>query len=124
MEAVLPSYMTAAGRVIWAHQSDAEVDAFLERVPTVARTVRTITDKSAIKAAIDEVRANGYCIADAEYSLEFKGVAFPVYVAGSRLFGALTINAHKGPLLTDSRFNMLLERCRSMAASLGHMISH
>lgn len=119
----LPSYMTAAGRVIWAHRPEAEVDEFLERTTIVARTDRTITEKSAIRQAILDARAKGYCVADAEYSLEFKGVAFPVYVAG-RLFGALTINARKGPLLTDQRFAMLVDRCRTEAISLGHMISH
>jgi IclR family transcriptional regulator, pca regulon regulatory protein len=120
----LPSYLTAGGRVIWAHKSDAQIDAFLERAAVVARTERTLTNKAQIKKAILEARASGFCVADAEYSAEFKAVAFPVYSAGSRLFGALTINARKGPMLTDERFDRIVERCRVEAATLGRMISH
>lgn len=120
----LPSYMTAGGRVIWAHRSDAQIDAFLERSAVAPRTEQTLTDKAQIKQAILEARAKGFCVADAEYSAEFKAVAFPVYSTGSRLFGALTINARKGPLLTDERFERLVERCRVEAAALGRIISH
>lgn len=119
----LPSYLTAAGRVIWAQCSDAEIDAFLERVLVVARTQRTLTDKPRIRAAILEARLNGFCVADGEYSDEFKAVAFPVVTSGSRLFGALSINARKGPMLTEERFEALVKRCGQEAAALGKTIS-
>ncbi len=120
----LPSYLTAAGRVMWSRRSDAEIDAFLARVTPVARTEHTITDKSKIREAIFRARLDGYCVADAEYSTEFKGVACPVVARDGTVFGALTINARKVPSLTPDRFDGLVQRCRMEAQHLAKDISH
>jgi IclR family pca regulon transcriptional regulator len=119
----LPSYLTAAGRLIWSYRPDSEIDDFLQRIQPVARTSNSLTDKTLIRAAILDARTKGFCIADGEYSAEFKGVAYPVVTAGSRLFGALTINARKGHMMTDDRFDTLVARCGVEAVELGHMIS-
>lgn len=120
----LPSYMTAGGRVIWAHRTDAEIDAFLDRLKLVARTPSTLTDRHKVRAAIMQAREQGHCIANAEYSAEFKAVAYPVYAGNGRLFGALTINARKTPLLTDERFTKLIARCSQESMTLGQSLSH
>jgi IclR family transcriptional regulator, pca regulon regulatory protein len=120
----IPSYMTAGGRLMWAQRSDVEIDAFLARIEPVARTGHTMTDKAAIREAILEARRNGCCVADAEYSSEFKGVAYPIHAVDGTFYGAMTVNARKSVELTESRFAELAARCRSEAARLGAELTH
>lgn len=119
----LPTYLTAAGRVFWAHCSDSQIEAFLERTSVTARTPYTIKSKKELKEAILAARQNGYSITDAEYSEEFKSIAYPIYANDGELFGCLTINARKGPSMTDDRFQELIDECRKGAAELRQMIS-
>jgi IclR family pca regulon transcriptional regulator len=120
----IPSYMTAGGRLMWSHRSDEEIDAFLARITPVARTESTQTDKAYIRAAIMRARHDGWCVADAEYSSEFKGVAFAIRAPDGALYGALTVNARKTPALTDARFSELSDRCRTEAQRLGLEMTH
>ena len=89
--------------------------------PSVRRVLRSEVE---IDAFIPARSADGYCVADAEYSAEFKGVAFPMDAHDGALHGALTVNAGKAPSLTEERFTSLVERCRLEAQRLGYEISH
>lgn len=119
----IPSYMTAGGRLMWGYRTDAEIDAFLGRITPAARTESTRTDKAQIREAIFQARQDGWCVADAEYSAEFKGVAYPIRASDGGLYGALTINARKTQALTDARFAKLVERCKNEAQRIGAQIT-
>jgi IclR family pca regulon transcriptional regulator len=118
----IPSYMTAAGRLLWSFKPDVEVHAFLNRLEPQARTSHTITDKAAIRAAIELARSNGCAVADAEYSSEFKGVACAIRGIDGRVFGALTINARKTGALTNAVFGKYMDRCALEASRLSREI--
>lgn len=119
----IPSYMTAGGRVMWSARQDAEIDAFLARITPTPRTENTLTDKARIRVAILAARQDGHCVADAEYSSEFKGVAYLLHAHDGSVFGALTVNVRKTSLLTTERFDSLTRRCASEARRLGEEIS-
>lgn len=118
----IPSYMTAAGRLLWALKPTEEVDAFIDRIHPQARTANTLTEKTSIRAAIELARSHHFATADAEYSEEFKGVAYPIFGLNASVFGALTVNARKSPALTSDAFDKLARRCKVEASRLSQEV--
>src|SRR3712207_7733189 len=55
---------------ILAHRAEAEIEAYLGRVRLEARTPKTVTDKSELRAILQATRAQGYAIVNEE--LEFR----------------------------------------------------
>ena len=70
----LPAYLTAGGRLMSAHKSERELDAYLARIAPIARTKRTITDKKQLKRAIGKPPKRAIA-GGSQYSMEFKAVA-------------------------------------------------
>ncbi len=74
----LPAYCTSLGRAILAHQPQADIDAYLDRVKIEARTRFTVTDRQALLAALDEVREQGYAAINEELEIGLRSIAVPV----------------------------------------------
>lgn len=74
----LPIYCTSLGRAILAFQPEAEIEAYLQRVRLEPRTRFTITDRHQLRAALREVREQGYATIDEELELGLRSMAVPV----------------------------------------------
>ena len=72
-----PAFCTAEGRVLLAF-SPASVVADVLRQGMSPRTAKTLTDATALKRALDEVRLAGYAIDDEESEEGMRCVAAPV----------------------------------------------
>ena len=59
----LPAFGTSLGRALLADLPPAELEAFLARVQLQPRTDRTITDPGQLRAALDDVRRQGWVAA-------------------------------------------------------------
>src|SRR5438105_3263961 len=62
----LPAHCTSMGRTLLADLDAESLDAMLREYPPMRRTARTITDIDALKAELDKVREQGWCIVDQE----------------------------------------------------------
>ena len=71
-----------------------------------------------------EAAKKGYCGADAQYSMEFKAVAYPIYASDGALFGCVSGNARKIEGLTERRFRDLAGHCKAAADDLGGIVSY
>lgn len=89
----LPAYCTSLGRVLLAHLPDADLDAYLARTTLVARTERTIIDPARLRAALEQVRRDGYAVNDQELELGLRSIAVPVRGASGRVLAALNVGA-------------------------------
>lgn len=84
-----PAYCTSVGVVLLADRPDAEIDAFLDRVPLIHHTPHTIVDRDGIRAMIRGARRDG-CISTADGTvLGAEGAAAPVRNAAGRAIAAL-----------------------------------
>lgn len=90
----LPAAYTSMGRVLLAQLPEAELDAYLTRLAMTPYTDKTITDPARLKAAIGEVRQQGYAVADQELDPGLRSVAVPAFDAKGRLLGALNISTN------------------------------
>lgn len=118
----LPAYCSALGRVLLAALPDAALDAYLDRVPLVAQTGHTRTDRAAIRDAVAAARAAGFCFVDQEAEYGFRSIAVPLRKFDGTVVAALNVGARleqasvatmTGPYLRD-----LLDEAASLSGFL------
>jgi DNA-binding IclR family transcriptional regulator len=96
-----PMAVTAPGKLILAHKSDAEVADYVETHGLPAYTDESITDREELHRELEEIRRQGYALDDGEIRRGVTNVSVPVITRGD-LRGALTVT---GPTrrITDDR---------------------
>lgn len=113
----LPAVATSMGRVLLA-QTPGQLDDILTRGPLPAYTLNTLTNAETLRACIDEVREQGYCIVDQELESGLRSLAVPVQNQRGKLLGALNVstNAARVPrqILEDEFLPLLLETSRQI----------
>ncbi len=90
----LPAYCTSMGRVLLAALDEGELDAYLQSADLRARTDRTVTDPTRLRAELAEVRARGWCLVDQELEDGVRSVAVPVHDGDGRVVAAINASAH------------------------------
>lgn len=85
------SYCTATGRLLLAHWDAALADAYLARVPLIARTPKTVTDPDAIRALFVRILEEGVSICDEEHILGSTGLAVPIRGRDGSVVAALNL---------------------------------
>jgi DNA-binding IclR family transcriptional regulator len=116
---VRPAHCTALGKVILAALRPDQLDRFLERNELVAVTPKAITDASALKADLDEVRRSGIAFDDGEFNTEVRCVAVPVKNFTGQVIGAIGIS---GPIWRLS-IQALQSRARIVQSAAGRLSS-
>ena len=86
-----PVYCTASGRAILAFLPEEEMNAVLDSEDITAWTERTVTDRSALKQCLCEVRRQGYAVVDSEFNRELLCISAPVFDHENRPCAALTL---------------------------------
>jgi IclR family pca regulon transcriptional regulator len=118
----LPAHATSMGRVLLADLPADELDRFLEEAPFQAYTERTLTDPDRLRAAISEVRRQGWALVDQELELGLRSIAAPIRGPGGRTVAALNVSASAPrvslELLRGRFLPALLETAGEISASL------
>jgi IclR family pca regulon transcriptional regulator len=91
----LPTHATSTGRVLLAAKSKTEVNAWLKTrsdnggLPRL--TVHTTTDPRKLRALVDQVRLDDYCVASEEHELNVHALAVPLRDMQGRTVAALNV---------------------------------
>lgn len=111
----VPPHCNAPGKVMLAEVPRERVDGILDRTGMAAMTDRTITDRAALLAALDDVRERGYALDEGEQEVGVNGVAISVTNSPARL--ALSVS---GPAsrITPEFIERALPAMREVAAAL------
>ncbi|HEV7188229.1 MAG TPA: IclR family transcriptional regulator C-terminal domain-containing protein [Blastococcus sp.] len=122
-----PAHATSMGRVLLAGLPPAELGAYLERADLVALTPRTTTDKGALRATLDRVRAAGYAMVDQELEEGLRSAAAPVRDRDGVVVAAvnLSVSASRTSLrqLEDDFVPQLLATAAQIEHDLGRPAS-
>lgn len=86
-----PIHTGAMGKVLLAFSDGAERDDILDHMDLVAFTPATITDRTALERALEQVRARGYAESRGERSAGVAAVSAPVFASDGRILAALSI---------------------------------
>jgi IclR family pca regulon transcriptional regulator len=89
-----PAYATSMGRVLVAHLSGEQVDAYLERVELTRLTGRTVSSVAALRAELKQVREQGYAIVDQELEEGLRSMAAPVRDRSGKVTAAVNVSVH------------------------------
>lgn len=91
-----PAYCTAAGKLLLAHQPEAEQKRLL------AAMTGAVSGKAELRAQLASIRERGFACEDKERAADVHEVAVPILSAGGEAVAALGVIAH-GKKLTAER---------------------
>jgi IclR family pca regulon transcriptional regulator len=93
-----PAYATALGKVLLAHLSLPDLEARLPRMKMESLTPHTITSASMLKAALEEVRGQGYAVDRGELHSDVHCIAVPVKEPNGEAIAAISVTARVADL--------------------------
>lgn len=114
----LPAAYTSMGRVLLAQLSEAEREAFLERVRLEHFTDASIIDKGLLRTEVDRVREQGYSIVDQELDSGLRSVAVPVFAGDGELLGAINISTNAARVDMETLMGVYLPRLQQAAEAM------
>jgi len=113
-----PAYATSMGRVLLAHLPDDDLESYLEKVHLDHLTNRTVTSRSALKAELSRVRAQGWALVDQELEEGLRAVAAPIRDRAGRVVAAINVSAHASRTSLESMRRTLVPPLVAAAARI------
>lgn len=98
----LPAHCTSMGRVLLAALSPEELNQYFMHADLSARTARTITDAGTLRAELNVVRKQGWCLIDQELEDGVRSIAVPVQDAQGRVLAAINVSTHATRVTLDT----------------------
>lgn len=118
----LPAACTSMGRTLLAELEPAAIDALLARHPPVAHTDRTITDPAALKAELERVRRQGWCVVDQELEEGLVSLSVPIRDRSGRAIAAMNVSGQAARTPAAHMVSQFLPRLQAAAAQISHML--
>jgi IclR family transcriptional regulator, pca regulon regulatory protein len=87
----LPSYCSATGKALLAFVPRPDLDQLLDRMDLVPRGPRTLTDRSALMAELEQVRTTGLATNDEELESALRSIAAPVRARSGQVVAAVNV---------------------------------
>ena len=87
----LPAHATSTGRVLLAALPPAELELWLAARELPRLTAHTATDATALRAVLQQVREQDYCMAREEHELGVQALAVPLRNMGGQTLAALNL---------------------------------
>jgi IclR family pca regulon transcriptional regulator len=89
----LPAHATSTGKVLLAALPKPEFSAWLQGRPLARLTAHTLSDARALRAVIERVRKEDYCLSSEEHELGVHALAVPLRDNQGRTVAALNVVA-------------------------------
>lgn len=105
----MPSHCSAAGKVLMAYRSEAEIDEIISRYGLPRFTPNTITQRERLLAKLKEIRVNGYGESRNEFGIDAAALAFPIFNGMGEIMAALSIQSTVNRLNDETRPRFLKE---------------
>lgn len=88
-----PMHAGASRKVIMAYYDDAKIEEYIRKKGLTKITDKTITDPEILKADLQKIRAQGYCVVAGEQAASSIGIAAPIFNRGHQVIASLSIIA-------------------------------
>jgi IclR family transcriptional regulator, pca regulon regulatory protein len=103
----LPSYCSATGKALLAFLPRRDLDRLIERIELVQRGPRTLTDKRALLAELEEVRRTGVAVNDEELDSALRSIAAPVRSRSGEVVAAVNVSIPWSPVAMNELVTQL-----------------
>lgn len=113
-----PMYYTAAGRVLLAARSDADIDAYLALQSFEKRTGKTVVNRDDLRSLILQTRRLGYGVSDEEIEIGLRAVAVPVFSAAGDVVAAMAASASSARMTIETMTQDIVPALRRAADTL------
>lgn len=118
-----PAHATSLGRVLLAGLPGAELDAYFEGLEPKALTSKTLTDKAALRKAVEAAREQNYATTTDQLDYGITAIAVPVRGAGGRTVAALNSSGYSGMVSADQLVAERLAELQAAAGRIAHTIA-
>lgn len=115
----LPAYCTSIGLVLLAQLPERGLDEYLSNVELKPFTERTITSRQRLREQLDQVRSQGYAVADQLMELGVRSIAVPVTNAAGSVVAGMNVIVQAGRVSLRDTKTLYLPHLQSAAAELG-----
>jgi IclR family pca regulon transcriptional regulator len=119
----LPAHATSMGKVLLAHLSPQELDAYFYTATLQRLTKRTICDETTLRRVLKDVRERGWAFADQESEDGVRTVAAPLYDRWGKLRAAINVSGHAARVsmkeLRRAYLPVLLDAATQISRGLG-----
>ena len=117
----LPVYCTAIGKLLLAHLPQKLQDHYLDTVKLAQLTENTITDPDTFRAALGEIREQGFSINNQEDSVGLIAIAVPIQSQSGTMMAGLAIHGPEARLST-SRAKELIPTLTEAASAISRAL--
>ena len=116
----IPAHASALGKVLLAHLPDAELDALISD-GLVRLTPHTITDPASLRAALHQIRTDGWGLDDEEMEIGLRCVGAPITDHSSRPCASVAVSA-PAVRMDQQRVSALIPLVKATAARISRML--
>lgn len=113
-----PAHATSMGRVLLAGLSAADLDAYLATATLEPLTSRTLVTPDDLRAELDRIRRDGYCIVDQELEEGLRSLAAPIRDASGAVVAAVNISTQAARYSLDAVHSDLVPAVIDTAAAI------
>lgn len=117
-----PAHCTATGRVLLASQPPEMWPGILQNIPLAPMTDRTVTDRTAFRRVLEEVRDQGWSLVDQELEKGLMSVAVPLRDSAGRLVGAINVGAPTVRMSPHDMVHSILPRLQDTVAAISQAL--
>jgi IclR family transcriptional regulator, pca regulon regulatory protein len=114
----LPASCASMGRVLLATLADSQLRSMLKKHPPEKRTPFSVTDIDALMTVLQQVREQGYAIADQELEIGLRSIAVPLLNARGQTVAALNVGVAAVQNKPEELRKLYLGKLREVQAAL------
>jgi IclR family pca regulon transcriptional regulator len=118
----IPAYCVSSGRVLLAALGEEPRERYLATVEPASFTGTTTVDRTALRAALDDVRSDGFSIVDQEYEVGFRSLSVPVRDRGGTVVAALNVCCPSPRVSLETMRETFLPAVRETAEQVGVLV--
>jgi len=111
----IPAYCSATGKALLAFLPRPDLEQVLERIDLIQRGPRTLTDKRALLAELDQVRRTGIAVNDEELESALRSIASPVRARSGEVVAAVNVAVPRSPAAMSELVSRLGPTVRATA---------
>ncbi|MGW5309278.1 IclR family transcriptional regulator [Nocardia thailandica] len=123
-----PAFATSMGRVLLADLPPDALDRYLAEADLTPITPSTVASPEALRAELERVRAQGFCVVDQELEQGLRSMAAPIRDRHGAVVAAVNISTHAARYtpaeIDDTLIPALLETSAAIEHDLTRIRSH